>query len=92
MILVLLNHQNGGNSEEGDEEQPSSRTDSSDQEGENPPSSTEEDENLKNPNYYIKDYGDINSEILEFGLTAKYGNNFAGGKVKGKFKLIFEFR
>ena len=82
----------GGDSEEGDEEQPSSRTDSSDQEGENPPSSTEEDENLKNPNYYIKDYGDINSEILEFGLTAKYGNNFAGGKVRGKFKLIFEFR
>ena len=53
---------------------------------------SEEDENLKNPNYYIKDYGDINSEILEFGLTAKYGNNFAGGKVRGKFKLIFEFR
>ena len=82
----------GGDSEEGDEEQPSSRTDSSDQEGENPPSSTEEDKNLKDPNYYIKDYGDINSEILEFGLTAKYGNNFAGGKVRGKFKLIFEFR
>ena len=82
----------GGDSEEGNEEQPSSRTDSNDQEGENPPFGTEEDEKLKNPNYYIKDYGDINSEILEFGLTAKYGNNFAGGKVRGKFKLIFEFR
>ena len=31
-------------------------------------------------------------ENIEFGLTAKYGNNFAGGKVRGKFKLIFEFR
>ena len=82
----------GGDSEEGDEEQPSSRTDSSDQEGENPPSSTEEDENLKNPNYYIKDYGTVEGKVLEFGLTAKYGNNFAGGKVRGKFKLIFEFR
>ena len=82
----------GGDSEEGDEEQPSSRTDSSDQEGENPPSSTEEDENLKNPDYYIKDYGTVEGKVLEFGLTAKYGNNFAGGKVRGKFKLIFEFR
>ena len=82
----------GGDSEEGDEEQPSSRTDSSDQEGENPPSGTEEDEKLKNPDYYIKDYGTVEGKVLEFGLTAKYGNNFAGGKVKGKFKLIFEFR
>ena len=82
----------GGDSEEGDEEQPSSRTDSSDQQGENPPSSTEEDENLKNPDYYIKDYGTVEGKVLEFGLTAKYGNNFAGGKVRGKFKLIFEFR
>ncbi|MFR2265786.1 MAG: immunoglobulin-like domain-containing protein, partial [Clostridium sp.] len=82
----------GGDSEEGDEEQPSSRTDSNDQEGENPPSSTEEDEKLKNPNYYIKDYGTVEGKVLEFGLTAKYGNNFAGGKVRGKFKLIFEFR
>ena len=78
--------------EEGNEEQPSSRTDSSDQEGENPPSSTEEDEKLKNPDYYIKDYGTVEGKVLEFGLTAKYGNNFAGGKVRGKFKLIFEFR
>ena len=77
---------------EGNEEQPSSRTDSSDQEGENPPPSTEEDENLKNPDYYIKDYGTVEGKVLEFGLTAKYGNNFAGGKVRGKFKLIFEFR
>ena len=77
---------------EGNEEQPSSRTDSSDQEGENPPSSTEEDEKLKNPDYYIKDYGTVEGKVLEFGLTAKYGNNFAGGKVRGKFKLIFEFR
>ena len=77
---------------EGNEEQPSSRTDSSDQEGENPPFGTEEDEKLKNPGYYIKDYGTIEGKVLEFGLTAKYGNNFAGGKVRGKFKLIFEFR
>ena len=82
----------GGDSEEGDEEQPSSRTDSSDQEGENPPFGTEEDEKLKNPDYYIKDYGTVEGKVLEFGLTAKYGNNFAGGKVRGKFKLIFEFR
>ncbi len=78
--------------DEGNEEQPSSRTDSNDQEGENPPSSTEEDEKLKNPDYYIKDYGTVEGKVLEFGLTAKYGNNFAGGKVRGKFKLIFEFR
>ena len=77
---------------EGNEEQPSSRTDSSDQEGENPPFGTEEDEKLKNPDYYIKDYGTVEGKVLEFGLTAKYGNNFAGGKVRGKFKLIFEFR
>ncbi|MBC5655406.1 hypothetical protein H8R98_13200, partial [Blautia sp. M16] len=82
----------GEGDEEGNEEQPSSRTDSSDQEGENPPSGTEEDEKLKNPDYYIKDYGTIEGKVLEFGLTAKYGNNFAGGKVRGKFKLIFEFR
>ena len=82
----------GGDSEEGNEEQPSSRTDSNDQEGENPPSGTEEDESLKNPDYYIKDYGTVEGKVLEFGLTAKYGNNFAGGKVRGKFKLIFEFR
>ena len=82
----------GGDSEEDNEEQPSSRTDSSDQEGENPPSGTEEDEKLKNPDYYIKDYGTVEGKVLEFGLTAKYGNNFAGGKVRGKFKLIFEFR
>ena len=53
---------------------------------------SEEDENLKNPDYYIKDYGTVEGKVLEFGLTAKYGNNFAGGKVRGKFKLIFEFR
>ena len=82
----------GEGDEEGNEEQPSSRTDSSDQEGENPPSSTEDDESLKNPDYYIKDYGTVEGKVLEFGLTAKYGNNFAGGKVRGKFKLIFEFR
>ena len=82
----------GGDSEEGNEEQPSSRTDSNDQEGENPPFGTEEDEKLKNPDYYIKDYGTVEGKVLEFGLTAKYGNNFAGGKVRGKFKLIFEFR
>ena len=85
----------GGDSEEGNEEQPSSRTNSSEHSEESTPSNGETNNannQLSNPNYYIKDYGDINSEILEFGLTAKYGNNFAGGKVRGKFKLIFEFR
>lgn len=96
-ILPSKNDSNDGSGEENgnDENQRESYTNSSEHSEESTPSNGETNNannQLSNPNYYIKDYGDINSEILEFGLTAKYGNNFAGGKVRGKFKLIFEFR
>ena len=96
-ILPAKNDSNDGSGEENgnDENQRESYTNSSEHSEESTPSNGETNNannQLSNPNYYIKDYGDINSEILEFGLTAKYGNNFAGGKVRGKFKLIFEFR
>ena len=96
-ILPSKNDANDGSGEENgnDENQRESYTNSSEHSEESTPSNGETNNannQLSNPNYYIKDYGDINSEILEFGLTAKYGNNFAGGKVRGKFKLIFEFR
>ena len=96
-ILPSKNDANDGSGEENGngENQRESYTNSSEHSEESTPSNGETNNannQLSNPNYYIKDYGDINSEILEFGLTAKYGNNFAGGKVKGKFKLIFEFR
>ena len=96
-ILPSKNDSNDGSGEENGngENQRESYTNSSEHSEESTPSNGETNNannQLSNPNYYIKDYGDINSEILEFGLTAKYGNNFAGGKVRGKFKLIFEFR
>ncbi|MFR3173365.1 MAG: hypothetical protein ACLTNL_02395, partial [Clostridium sp.] len=96
-ILPSKNDANDGSGEENGngETQRESYTNSSEHSEESTPSNGETNNannQLSNPNYYIKDYGDINSEILEFGLTAKYGNNFAGGKVRGKFKLIFEFR
>ena len=96
-ILPSKNDANDGSGEENGngENQRESYTNSSEHSEESTPSNGETNNannQLSNPNYYIKDYGDINSEILEFGLTAKYGNNFAGGKVRGKFKLIFEFR
>lgn len=95
--LPSKNDANDGSGEENGngENQRESYTNSSEHSEESTPSNGETNNannQLSNPNYYIKDYGDINSEILEFGLTAKYGNNFAGGKVRGKFKLIFEFR